>query len=256
MPLTFTFSRFFQPAAATCSAARPAASGWLCAAILAFSATCVSADQAPQSAEPPVGSAAAKTAARLDALLPAEVLLVGEQHDAKEHQQLEQQIIAVLAKRDHATGEPCAFLDLAPVAARLDLEARFPTVLAACRVLVALSAQSIAAVEDVADVAQVQLADPVRLPAIREMYPEAPAPWVIEFNRYDAAVKALAKERQQLSLEVRGTLAAFTTVEKLAQEWPEGYAHFPHESLVAGGPVPALRIEDLNARLAAAREAA
>ena len=32
-----------------------------------------------------------------------------------------------------ATGEPCVYLDLAPVAARLDLEARFPTVLAACR---------------------------------------------------------------------------------------------------------------------------
>jgi len=32
-----------------------------------------------------------------------------------------------------ATGDVCAFLDLAPVAARLDLEARFPKVLAACR---------------------------------------------------------------------------------------------------------------------------
>ncbi len=32
-----------------------------------------------------------------------------------------------------ASGEPCVFLDLAPVAARLDLEAHFPTVLAACR---------------------------------------------------------------------------------------------------------------------------
>jgi len=31
------------------------------------------------------------------------------------------------------TGDVCAFLDLAPVAARLDLEARFPKVLAACR---------------------------------------------------------------------------------------------------------------------------
>ena len=31
------------------------------------------------------------------------------------------------------TGEPCVFLDLAPVAARLDLEERFPTVMAACR---------------------------------------------------------------------------------------------------------------------------
>lgn len=32
-----------------------------------------------------------------------------------------------------ASGEPCVYLDLAPVAARLDLEAHFPTVMAACR---------------------------------------------------------------------------------------------------------------------------
>jgi L-aspartate oxidase len=32
-----------------------------------------------------------------------------------------------------ASGEACAFLDLAPVAARLDLDEHFPTVMAACR---------------------------------------------------------------------------------------------------------------------------
>lgn len=32
-----------------------------------------------------------------------------------------------------ANGEPCAFLDLAPVAAKLDLDSHFPTVMAACR---------------------------------------------------------------------------------------------------------------------------
>ena len=32
-----------------------------------------------------------------------------------------------------ASGEPCAFLDLAPLAARLDLDEHFPTVMAACR---------------------------------------------------------------------------------------------------------------------------
>ena len=32
-----------------------------------------------------------------------------------------------------ATGEPCVFLDLAPVAGKLDLDAHFPTVMAACR---------------------------------------------------------------------------------------------------------------------------
>ena len=45
------------------------------------------------------GSAAALTASRLDAALPANVLLLGEQHDAPEHQQIERQVIAVLASR-------------------------------------------------------------------------------------------------------------------------------------------------------------
>lgn len=42
---------------------------------------------------------AAATAARIDPLLPAEVLLLGEQHDAAEHQQIEQQVVALLASR-------------------------------------------------------------------------------------------------------------------------------------------------------------
>ena len=43
--------------------------------------------------------AAAQTSARLAALLPADVLLVGEQHDAPAHQALEQQIVSSLANR-------------------------------------------------------------------------------------------------------------------------------------------------------------
>ena len=42
---------------------------------------------------------AAETAARLDALLPADVLLIGEQHDAAEHHQIEQQLVSSLAVR-------------------------------------------------------------------------------------------------------------------------------------------------------------
>ena len=49
--------------------------------------------------EKPAGSAAAETATRLDALLPADVLLIGEQHDAAEHHQIEQQLVAILAAR-------------------------------------------------------------------------------------------------------------------------------------------------------------
>ena len=45
------------------------------------------------------GQAAFDTAARLDKLLPADVLLVGEQHDAPEHQQIGQQVLASLAQR-------------------------------------------------------------------------------------------------------------------------------------------------------------
>ena len=45
------------------------------------------------------GSAAALTASRLDALLPADVLLLGEQHDAAEHQLIERQVISILAAR-------------------------------------------------------------------------------------------------------------------------------------------------------------
>ena len=45
------------------------------------------------------GSAAALTAGRLDALLPADALLLGEQHDATDHQLLERQVISTLASR-------------------------------------------------------------------------------------------------------------------------------------------------------------
>ena len=37
--------------------------------------------------------------ARLAALLPADVLLIGEQHDAPEHQQLQRQVVEWLAAR-------------------------------------------------------------------------------------------------------------------------------------------------------------
>ncbi|MFN5349079.1 MAG: ChaN family lipoprotein [Polaromonas sp.] len=45
------------------------------------------------------GHALAVTTSRLDALLPADVLLLGEQHDAKAHQEIHQQVIALLAQR-------------------------------------------------------------------------------------------------------------------------------------------------------------
>ena len=45
------------------------------------------------------GSDAGQTSARLEAVLPADVLILGEQHDAAEHQHIEQQVVALLAAR-------------------------------------------------------------------------------------------------------------------------------------------------------------
>lgn len=64
----------------------------------AFSAGCASRPEAPI-IESPGGDAAATTAARLDALLPADALLLGEEHTAAAHQQIEQQVVALLAAR-------------------------------------------------------------------------------------------------------------------------------------------------------------
>jgi len=102
----------------------------------------------------------------------------------------------------------------------------------------------------------VKLSDPVRLPALHDFYKEAPSTWLVKWSALAEKHRALDEERKQLTTQITGTLAAFTTVEKLAQGWPEGYAHFPHRDLAAVGQFPALRIEDLNTRLAAAREAA
>ncbi|MES2414115.1 MAG: ChaN family lipoprotein [Pseudomonadota bacterium] len=59
--------------------------------------------------EPPVirpldAGLESSVAARLDPLLPADVLLLGEQHDAAEHQKLGQQVVALLAQRGLLAG--------------------------------------------------------------------------------------------------------------------------------------------------------
>ncbi len=70
----------------------------LCAALLGVAGGCATRPEAPIT-QLSSGSTAAATAARLDALLPADMLLIGEQHDAAEHQRIEQQVIALLAAR-------------------------------------------------------------------------------------------------------------------------------------------------------------
>ena len=70
----------------------------LCAATLALAGGCAGRPELPI-IELSSGSAAALTSARLDALLPTDALLIGEQHDAPAHQQIEQQVVARLAAR-------------------------------------------------------------------------------------------------------------------------------------------------------------
>ena len=68
------------------------------AAVLAALTACASPPEAPV-LHKLTGAALAQTTARLDALLPADVLLLGEQHDATAHQQIHGQVIALLAQR-------------------------------------------------------------------------------------------------------------------------------------------------------------
>ncbi len=68
------------------------------AALVTWCYGCTALPEAPlvQQLSASISSA---TAVRLDPLLPTEVLLLGEQHDAVQHQQIAQQVIALLAAR-------------------------------------------------------------------------------------------------------------------------------------------------------------
>ena len=68
------------------------------AAVVAALAACASPPEAPV-LHNLTGAVLQQTTARLDALLPADVLLLGEQHDATAHQQIHGQVIALLAQR-------------------------------------------------------------------------------------------------------------------------------------------------------------
>jgi len=69
-----------------------------CLIASALITSCASQPDAPVLSQL-TGPALAVTTSRLDALLPADVLLLGEQHDAKAHQEIHQQVIALLAQR-------------------------------------------------------------------------------------------------------------------------------------------------------------
>lgn len=69
-----------------------------CLVISAWLSGCASPPEAPV-LNNLTGNALTLTSARVDGLLPADVLLLGEQHDAKEHQLIHSQVIALLAER-------------------------------------------------------------------------------------------------------------------------------------------------------------
>ena len=71
------------------------------AAVLLASALLISCTNVPEAPVPSplTGSGLSLTTSRVEALLPTDVLLLGEQHDAKEHQQIQSQVIGVLAQR-------------------------------------------------------------------------------------------------------------------------------------------------------------
>ncbi len=69
----------------------------VCTAAMAFVGGCAGRPEAPILQAP--GSETTQTSTRLEALLPADVLVLGEQHDAAEHQKIEQQVVALLAAK-------------------------------------------------------------------------------------------------------------------------------------------------------------
>ena len=72
--------------------------GVAAAAAIGMFTACASRPEAPV-LHNLTGAALTQTTTRLDALLPTDVLLLGEQHDAPEHQTIHSQVIAVLAQR-------------------------------------------------------------------------------------------------------------------------------------------------------------
>lgn len=79
---------------------------------------------------------------------------------------------------------------------------------------------------------------------------------IAESDALVLAREQMHDEREQLNSVIRSALASMTTVEQLADRWPEGYRHLPTSTHAVASGLPALRIEDVNARIAAAKEAA
>lgn len=80
--------------------------------------SCANPPEAPL-LRPLAAEAQAVTSARLDALLPMDALLLGEQHDAAEHQQIHSQVIALLAQRGLLAALALEMADAGATTARL-----------------------------------------------------------------------------------------------------------------------------------------
>ena len=89
-----------------------------CLVVSALITSCASQPEAPV-LNRLTGSALAVTTSRLDALLPTDVLLLGEQHDAKEHQLIHSQVIALLAERGLLTAVALEMAELGATTAGL-----------------------------------------------------------------------------------------------------------------------------------------
>lgn len=62
-----------------------------------------------------------------------------------------------------------------------------------------------------------------------------------------------SEEFSQIREQIRSALRSYSSAKKLANEWPEAYAHFPKEE--SSSNLPAIRISDLNVRIAAMKGA-
>ena len=103
------------------SALRPAALRLAALSLLVGTALlsgCAGRVQAPMY-DAPIGLSAARIAAKVDALPPTDVLMLGEQHDAPEHQQLAQHVLAHLAGSSRLAAVVIEMSDAGPSTAAL-----------------------------------------------------------------------------------------------------------------------------------------
>ena len=112
---------------------RAAVTGLLVSVILL--AGCAGATTAPNAAAPPAGPypSATDLMRRLDSLLPADGILLGEQHDAPEHQRLQREVVLALAERGTLAALVIEMAEQGGSTAGLPRDATEPAVRAALR---------------------------------------------------------------------------------------------------------------------------